>query len=69
MWSLESSRLPYFIKKQPSAPESMDSSKPNCTHLDSPEELEVENGQDDKRDESHSDEVGDEDVIAGVRQT
>ena len=47
----------------------MDSSKPNCTHLDSPEELEVENGQDDKRDESHSDEVGDEDVITGVRQT
>ena len=56
-------------REQPSAPESLYSSKTKFIHLDSPEELEVENGQDDKRDESHSDEVGDEDVIAGVRQT
>ena len=61
-----------FIKRKGSTPPPLShwtAQKPYYIHLDSTEELEVENGQDDKRDESHSDEVGDEDVIAGVRQT
>ena len=36
-------------------------------HLDGPEQLEVDNGQESKWYEGHSQEVGDEDVVAGVR--
>ena len=36
-------------------------------HLDRPEQLEVDDGQESKWYEGHSQEVGDEDVVAGVR--
>ena len=36
-------------------------------HLDGPEQLEVDDGQESKWYEGHSQEVGDEDVVAGVR--
>ena len=36
-------------------------------HLDSPEQLEVDDGQESEWYEGHSQEVGDEDVVAGVR--
>ena len=36
-------------------------------HLDGPKQLEVDDGQESKWYEGHSQEVGDEDVVAGVR--
>ena len=37
-------------------------------HLDGPEQLEVDDGEKSKWYEGHPQEVGDEDVVAGVRQ-